>query len=104
MPDGLEGATMKRREQQMSLFEEARADEERVTRFLAHRESGMSDWDARELSRYKNDPYPEKCPECGASSDEFQEGSGMVGETVVWCGQCHTLLWEDTVGAVRRVL
>lgn len=78
--------------------------EKRVKRYLALKESGVPDANARELSRYENDPYPEKCSQCGAGPEDFVEGKGMVGEDVIWCGRCNTLLWENTVDAVRRVL
>lgn len=56
----------------------------------------------RELRRLniKNDPCPSVCAECGA---KLESGSGMVGETVLYCPNGHGIKWEDQEGAIRRV-
>ena len=78
-------------------------DEQRHMRYLDHVYSGMSSFEARELSKYKNAPQPDVCPKCN-QSDEIRESSGMVGETILYCHRCKQILWEDTVGAVKSVL
>lgn len=73
-------------------------------RVRAYREQGMPDWDARELARYENAPYPGDgmCPKCGSALEEF---SGMVGESHVVCtNSACDWSWTDTVGAIAAVI
>lgn len=59
----------------------------------------------RELHRLgvRNDPAPagSKCPECGTPLDY---GSGMVGETMIWCKSVDCRYgWCDNEAAIRNV-
>lgn len=56
----------------------------------------------RELERLgvKNDPEPSRCPKC---KEHLILGEGMVGETVLYCLE-HGIVWEDSEGALARVL
>jgi len=60
-------------------------------------------WEHREIQRaaeLAGDP-PESCPTC---KGPLNEGSGMVGETVLYCPKGHGIAWEDMGDAVRRVI
>ena len=50
----------------------------------------------------QNQPCPDVCPKCGG---ELKSGSGMVGETVIYCDKdgCEGFMWEDSEDAIRRV-
>lgn len=61
----------------------------------------------RELNRLNahNDPFPEKCPSCFRDPEkgEWESFPGMVGEEMVFC-KCGTCVWQDSEGAIRRVI
>jgi hypothetical protein len=48
-------------------------------------------------------PEPDCCPKC---KGELEYGSGMVGETVLYCPdkKCIGIVWEDVFEAHRTVL
>jgi hypothetical protein len=79
-------------------------DEERLERYLGYVENGMPRYDARVLADVDNDPIPEHCPHCGTPSEAFESHGGMVGEEILFCPKCSSIVWEDSVGAVRSVL
>jgi len=59
----------------------------------------------RELDRLgiKNDPQPDKCPECNG---ELTASGGMVGENLLYCPNkaCDAgVVWEDVEGAIAIV-
>lgn len=61
---------------------------------------GVPEFEAYEIARNKNEPCPSECPQCGRP---LMLGKGFVGEPVLWCEE-HGLVWEDTEGAIRRVI
>ena len=58
---------------------------------------------AREIKRLNayNSPIPDHCPKCGG---ELASGSGYVGEEILYCTKGCGIVWEDSEGAIRRVL
>lgn len=76
-------------------------DSGELERYLDLKAAGHTEYDARTLARHQNVPMPDVCPECGG---ELEAGSGYVGELVLHCPKCGSIVWEDSEGAIRRVL
>ena len=57
----------------------------------------------REIDRLHahNDPKPDCCPNCG---QDLLTGGGYVGEDILYCPAGCGIAWEDSEGAIRRVL
>jgi hypothetical protein len=51
-----------------------------------------------------NEPEPDYCPNCGADSEHFGQCGGYVGETIIYCSNCGSLIWSDDEEAIRNAI
>ena len=66
--------------------------------------AGTDKFEAKEIASAYEGPHPEVCPRCGSV---LKEGKGYVGELVLYCPNedCDQgIVWEDSAGAIRRVI